>query len=113
MPAWIERVLWSIAKLTLLSPYYFVVGSVELVKTLLRVLGRGTRQLLLLPAGMRDTITCPHGHENDARGRFECADCKSIYLGWVGKCPVCGAGASYIACDTCGCAIALPWDNGK
>ena len=109
MPAWIERIFWSIAKLALLSPVYFVVGCFEVVRTL----RGGARHVLRLPAALKHTITCPHGHPNDATGRFECLECKAVYLGWVGRCPVCGAGASYIACDTCGVAIPLPWEDAR
>lgn len=109
MLAWLERVLWDIAKVALLSPVYALVGGYEVM----RLVAGSARGVLKLPAAMKDTITCPHGHVNDARGRFECLDCKAVYLGWVGRCPVCGAGASYVACDTCAVSIPLPWERGS
>lgn len=62
-------------------------------------------------AALARTIRCPNGHPNSSIGRFECASCGATYHGWVGRCSVCGAGASWIACERCGVGIPLPWEG--
>lgn len=54
-------------------------------------------------------LNCPHGHSNATIGRWTCAHCHATYLGWVGRCEICGAGAGWIACEVCGVGIVLPW----
>jgi hypothetical protein len=59
---------------------------------------------------LADDVTCPNCHyANPVAGRWECASCKAIYMGWVGSCPICGAGASWISCVKCGVSVVLPW----
>lgn len=56
-------------------------------------------------------IRCPSGHANAVVGRWECASCRAVYHGWVGRCPLCGAGAAWISCSTCGVSVRLPWER--
>lgn len=95
----------------LLSPVYFLVGCYVIAAVTIRSGVRIARRARSLPAALASTLLCPLGHENDATGRFECLDCKATYMGWVGRCGHCGAGASYVACSTCGCAITLRWER--
>jgi hypothetical protein len=55
-----------------------------------------------------DTITCPWCHAvNATTGRWNCATCGGQYLGFVGHCTICRAGASFFPCHRCGGSIVI------
>ena len=89
------------------SPFFFVYGLLVMVRLLLGA----SRSVSKLRAGMRDSVRCPHGHENRTVGRWRCGGCGGAYLGWVGACTVCRAGADWISCAECGVAVRLPWSG--
>lgn len=72
------------------------------------VLVRAARNFQL---ALRRELACPNGHTNTVSGRWECAACKAVYMGWVGRCDICGAGASWFPCKLCGVSIPLPWER--
>lgn len=86
-------------------PFFALWGVVVLVRG---SLGLGRRALGARYA-LSETFPCPHGHPNPSRGRFRCASCRGVYLGWIGRCEVCGAAAGYADCVRCGVTIRLPW----
>jgi hypothetical protein len=102
-----EKLVVAIMKAALGSPLYFLFGCFEILRAVFSAMRSATG----IRTTLADAITCPHGHANPTTGRFQCLECKAVYLGWVGKCPVCGAGASYISCETCGVAVILPWER--
>lgn len=92
-------------RLLLGFPFFAVWGVVVL-------LGWGVgfgRRALGARHALSATFPCPHGHPNPSRGRFRCASCRGVYLGWVGRCGVCGASAGYVECVRCGVTVRLPW----
>lgn len=89
----------------LLSPLYAVYGLVLVARA---VLGAG-RAVGGARAALSSTLVCPNGHRNEAVGRWRCNACGATYHGWVGRCGLCGAGAGWFECDTCGVGIQLPW----
>ena len=92
--------------LVLLSPFFFLYGLYILWSAgawVVRALSGARRAL-------SETIHCSNGHPNATIGRFECAVCRASYHGWVGRCGVCGAGAGWMPCSTCGVGISLPWE---
>ncbi len=97
----------NLIALALLSPLYALYGLYLVVRSMVRAWrkAKGLRQ------AVASEIRCPNGHPNPTVGRFECASCKAVYHGWVGRCAMCGAGAAWIPCDVCGVAIALPWER--
>lgn len=85
----------------------FVLMGVGMVLRALFGIGRHIRKARY---ELADDVTCPNCHyPNPVAGRWECASCKAIYMGWVGSCPICGAGASWISCAKCGVSVVLPW----
>src|SRR5437764_525711 len=96
---------WRIALTILLSPLAAVYGVLVLVRALLG----GARRLRGARHALAATLVCPNGHANATTGRWECAVCKATYLGWVGRCTLCGAGAGWTPCRSCGVGIRLPW----
>lgn len=97
----------SLAIFTFGFPFFVVRGLFALV----RGVARGRRTVGALRAGLAPTIHCPNGHSNPVTGRWECASCKGVYIGWVGRCSVCGAGASWFSCENCGVSIRTPWEG--
>ena len=91
----------------ILSPFYAIYGLFLLARTVVRMWRKAKGMRMALATEIR----CPNGHANPTVGRFECAACKAVYHGWVGRCGVCGAGAAWIPCDICGVAIRLPWER--
>lgn len=89
----------------LLWPVFALWGALILLTLPLRILG----WLLSALAAMRRTITCPQGHPNPTVGRFVCSRCKAEYLGWIGRCAVCGAGAGWTPCVVCASGVRFPW----
>ena len=91
---WIGRVALALLAL----PFYFFYGLVVLCR-------------LLHPIGwaLRRNVRCSRRHENPLSDRFLCARCRGTYHGWVGRCPLCGAGADLMTCSRCGLSIRLPW----
>ena len=56
------------------------------------------------------TIDCPScGEENALAGRWTCRapGCGATYHGFVGRCRLCGAGASWFPCARCQVSILL------
>jgi hypothetical protein len=88
-----------------MTPIYIIVGSFVVV------IGRprAIRWLRRLPAFWAETIPCPNGHANAVAARWECAACHGQYLGWVGRCEICGSHADWFPCETCELAVVLPW----
>lgn len=97
---WIRLAFWLAV-----SPILALVGAV----VVLIALDRWLRRARDLPTIFSATLPCPNGHANDVSARWECASCKATYQGWVGRCGICGAGAGWFPCETCGVAIVLPW----
>jgi hypothetical protein len=97
----------GLAKHLMLSPIYFLYGLFALVRAGLRLIPMALRAR----AAMRDSVSCPNGHPNAVAGRYACGRCRAVYHGWVGRCSVCGAGASWTPCRTCEVAIVLPWER--
>lgn len=87
------------------SPFFAVYGLVVLV----RAARRARRRYRGARAALAASVVCPNGHPNETVGRWSCAACGSTYLGWVGRCEVCGAPAGRIDCSACGVGIRLPW----
>lgn len=97
----LARVLLTI----LLSPLAALYGLV----VLLRGVRRGVRRLTGAGRALSSTLVCQNGHRNSTTGRWECGRCKATYLGWVGRCPLCRAGAGWMPCRVCGVGISFPW----
>ena len=96
----------SLATFIFAFPFFFLIGLLTLLRAVfgLSRLARRARYELI------DNLHCPNCHcPNPVAGRWECSSCKSIYMGWVGKCTICGADASWISCLKCGVSIVLPW----
>jgi hypothetical protein len=90
----------------IMAPLFAIVGAIVVVVYLPRVL----RWLKHLPSFWADTLTCPNGHPNALAARWECTTCHGQYLGWVGKCSVCGSNeVDWFPCETCELAVVLPW----
>jgi len=88
-------------------PFFVVRGLVALARASLSVkrAARGFR------AGLAKELICPNGHPNSVIGRWDCGSCKGVYIGWVGRCTVCAAGASWFPCSACGVSIVLLWET--
>ena len=99
--------LGSLLALLLLSPLYALYGLV----TLVRGLFAPSRFLRRTRSASASEIRCPNGHANSANGRFDCASCHATYHGWIGRCALCGAGAGWFPCGTCGVGVRLPWSG--
>ncbi len=91
-----------------LSPLYAGLGLIVIVVALVRL----PRLVKRVAAILAPTLPCAHGHPNAVLGRWACLSCGSTYHGWVGQCPICGAGALGFECSRCGVTIALPWEDG-
>jgi hypothetical protein len=89
-------------------PFFVAVGLLRLV----RFIRRAFRAVRGFRLGLARELPCPNGHKNSVIGRWECGSCKGTYHGWVGRCEVCGAGASWFPCEKCGVSIKLPWEAG-
>ena len=98
---------WRVALFVLLSPFAAAYGVVVLLRGALGVLRRVTGAKRALSS----VLVCPNGHANETTGRWECARCKATYLGWVGRCTLCGAGAGWMSCKVCGVGIPFPWSR--
>lgn len=91
----------------LLLPVFALYGIyVALAEAAALVAGLGRSR-----AALADTLPCPHGHPNATVGRFTCASCHATYLGWVGRCAICGAAAGWMPCEVCDVSIPLPWER--
>jgi len=87
-------------------PIYVLVGFGVLTMVLFGI-GKRIRKARY---ELADVIVCANCHHpNPVAGRWECGSCRAIYMGWVGGCPICGAGASWISCRQCGVSVVLPW----
>ncbi|MBI5536581.1 MAG: hypothetical protein HY898_27925 [Deltaproteobacteria bacterium] len=91
----------------LLSPLYAAYGAVVIVRAIVRLYRFCGRARVSLAR----EVHCQNGHPNATTGRWECASCRAQYHGWVGRCRVCGAGASWFPCSTCQVGIPLPWER--
>jgi hypothetical protein len=94
-------------KYMILSPFFAGYGALVVLRSALRLL-RGTNAARL---SLRNELQCPHGHGNAVVGRWRCSSCGAQFHGWVGRCEVCGAGAAWFPCSTCGVGIRLPSEN--
>jgi hypothetical protein len=93
--------------LVLLLPYYALRGLMLVVQSIVRLVLKARGARLALTSELR----CPNGHVNATVGRYQCGVCHSTYHGWVGKCALCGAGAGWFECSSCGVGIKLPWER--
>lgn len=103
-----------------------MLSSIKLGVTLIMVVGkalalalygayRTMRALIGLPGRiaqvrrlMGDSLDCPWcGEPNATVARWNCATCHGQYLGFVGRCALCQAGAQYFPCARCGGSIVL------
>ena len=98
--------LFTVAKHVMLSPVYLIYGVFAAGRSFFRLFPALRR----LRAAMQDTITCANGHRTPVAGRFTCASCRAVFHGWVGRCQLCGAGASWTPCIVCGVSVPLPWE---
>lgn len=89
------------------SPFFAAYGALVLAGALFRLLLR----VLRLRHVARDAITCPFGHAVPVAGRYACASCRASYVGWIGRCTVCGDGADMTSCPECGVGVRLPWED--
>lgn len=105
------RVVTSLGKTVftyaILSPLFVAYGAYVLLVAIARLLRSAKSARLAL----RDELCCPNGHANAVTGRWRCASCSATYHGWVGRCSVCGAGALWFPCTTCGVGLRLPWEG--
>lgn len=97
----------SLGVALLFAPLYALYGIWMLLRLPLLLLRRAEQA----KAALATDLFCAAGHANSSSGRFKCASCSAVYYGWVGECPVCGAGAGYLPCSRCGLAIPLPWER--
>lgn len=88
------------------SPFFAVYGLFVAIRALLRLV----RKVRALRAGFASELRCVEGCSNPTVGRYLCATCHAEYVGWVGRCGLCSAGANYLVCS-CGLAIPLPWED--
>lgn len=92
--------------LILLSPLFVLYGAFVIVWLPVRVVRAVGRFL----SAVRSSVRCPNcGTVNAVRGRWVCGRCHAEYLGWVGRCEVCGASAGWYPCSKCAVGIRLPW----
>lgn len=103
-----KRPLWITLFVGLiLLPFFAIYGAFALLLGAKNV-GRWFRGLA---AGLGSTIYCRLGHANPTRGRFVCSSCHAEYLGFIGRCSICGAGAGWTPCVRCRTAMRLPWER--
>jgi len=89
-----------------LAPLLAVVGAFVVAT----YLPQTVRWLWRLPSYWADSLPCPSGHPNPVASRWECGDCHGQYMGWVGKCSVCGStDVEWFPCEVCELAVVLPW----
>jgi hypothetical protein len=88
-------------------PLFVAIGLWTVLASLVQI----PRRVRALRSAVANELRCPNQHSNAVSGRWECASCKAVYLGWVGKCALCGAGASWFSCGSCGVSIPLPWER--
>ncbi len=96
---------WRLLAAVALSPLAALYGLFLLA----RGVRRGARRLAGARHALATVLVCQNGHPNATTGRWECARCKATYLGWIGRCSVCGAGAGWTPCGICGAGIPFPW----
>ena len=97
---------FSLVRWLLLSPLYALYGLILLARWPFRL----ARSLGAARAAMKDELVCPHGHATSVVGRFHCGRCGADYLGWIGRCEVCGdESARWASCETCNVGMRLPW----
>jgi len=96
--------LFRIIGLLIRVPLYALYGAWALVVGGVSLLGRARRGARLLSS----SLPCPScGEANTLHGRWKCRGCSAVYHGFVGHCPLCGAGASFFPCAKCGISISL------
>ena len=90
----------------IMVPLFVIVGAFVVLANIPRTV----RWLKRLPSLWADTLTCPNGHPNAVAARWECTTCHGQYLGWVGRCAICGSkDVDWFPCETCELAVVLPW----
>ncbi|MGB8294686.1 MAG: hypothetical protein WCG85_04600 [Polyangia bacterium] len=89
----------------IMTPVFAIVG----VFVAVAFFPRAVRWLKNLPAFWAASLACPNGHANAVAARWECVTCHGQYLGWVGRCEICGSEADWFPCETCELAVVLPW----
>lgn len=100
--------LWiSLLKYAALSVLFAGYGAFVLVRGAVRLV----RRARCARHAFADELACPNGHPNRAVGRWSCRVCGCEYLGWVGECVTCHAGADWFPCEVCHCGIPLPWER--
>lgn len=107
------RVRLPIVVVILLSPLFVLYGAYVVLRGVAFVLWlpvRALRAVGRFVSAMRASVRCPSCRTpNAVRGRWVCQRCHAEYLGWVGRCEVCSAGAGWFPCASCGVGIRLPW----
>ena len=102
VPIWLLLLIKGVVLLVKV-PFYAGYGAWRLLAGLAGV----TRQLLWSRRLLEETLTCGScGERNVLHGRWQCAACSGVYHGFVGECPLCGAGAAFFPCGRC--QVSLP-----
>lgn len=86
------------------APFYAAYACYRLFVGLLSL----PRRLIVARRLLAKSLPCGScHHQNRLDGRWSCSYCGAIYHGFVGECGLCGAGASFFPCESCGIAIPL------
>jgi len=94
----------ALALMALKAPLYAAYGIFFLVARWFGLMGRAGSAARLLAAA----VPCPSCRaSNPLSGRWRCRGCGATYHGAVFHCPLCGSGASWVACRACGASIPL------
>ena len=98
---WIARAL-----ATALRAAWWVCETTWMGATTLR---RFATVIRLLREANAEQLPCPRGHLVSVFGVYDCR-CGAIHEGWAfGQCRVCGNGAGWTPCPTCGLPVVNPF----
>jgi hypothetical protein len=83
-------------------PLYALYGAWSIASGAVRLARRGSGALRLLGRA----LPCPSCRApNPLHGRWKCRSCSATYHGFALECPLCGSGASFVACARCGISV--------